>query len=195
MNMKQSAFAAVIGGAFLFAPATPAEALTLPGGLLTPATPRNTVAADPANKTTEERLKDIEQKLDTLTQILKGKRDSDGYPLSSDPGLVAEVKKLKDDLASLKKQLDDMQKSTSLRPSGNGTDAMAGKGTVRVVNDYPVEITIVVNDNSHRVAPNTKLDITVPAGTFTYQLISAGTTLTPTRSTIKEKEIVTLRIK
>jgi hypothetical protein len=52
-----------------------------------------------------------------------------------------------------------------------------------------------VNSTSFTVAPGTKLDIPVPVGEFTYQLLNAGANLTPTRSPVKEKEVVTLRIK
>ena len=72
-------------------------------------------------------------------------------------------------------------------------DPKAGKGTVRVVNEYPVQISIVVNGTSYRVAPSKTLDIDVPAGDFTYQLLEAGAA--STKSVIREKETVTLRIK
>ncbi|MDB5308771.1 MAG: hypothetical protein JWO38_2973 [Gemmataceae bacterium] len=187
MNLKQSAIAAAIGGALAFAPATPAVAFPIP------AKPTSPVAADPPKeKTVEERLKDIDTKLSRLTELMDGKKDRDGFPLPSDPGLLAEVRRLKDDVASLDKQLKEMKSSTSLRPAA---DPMTGKGTVRVVNDYPVEIRIAVNNTTYTVAPNTKLDIPVPVGEFSYQLLNAGANLTPTRSPIKEKEVVTLRIK
>jgi hypothetical protein len=63
-----------------------------------------------------------------------------------------------------------------------------------VVNEYPIQITIAINGTfSYKVAPSKSLEIDVPAGEFSYQLLEAGTA--STRSTIKEKETVTLRIK
>ena len=190
MNLKHTAVAAVIGGALALMPATPAAAFPVPARPFAPAVP---VAADPPKKTPEERLDDIEKKLTDLIELVKGKKDSQGFAIQSDPGVVAEVKRLKDEVAALKTQLEAMKGSTSLRPPV--PDPMAGKGIVRVVNDYAVEITIVVNNNSYRVPPSTKLDITVPMGEFTYQLLNAGANLAATRSPIKEKEVVTLRIK
>ncbi len=45
-------------------------------------------------------------------------------------------------------------------------------GTVKIINEYPVEIPIIVNTTSYRVAPNKVLDVEVPAGDFSYQLIT-----------------------
>jgi hypothetical protein len=179
--LKQTALAAVIGGALALTPAT------TPG---LPLTVGNLAAQE--KKTPEQRLDDLERKMNRLIELLDGRRDKDGFPIPSDRGLLAEVKDLKDEVEKLKTQLNQLKNSTSLRP-GTAADAMAGKGTVRVVNEYPVEISIVVNQNSYRVAPNTKLDVTVPAGEFTYQLLQSGAPAT--RSTIKEKETVTLRIR
>lgn len=200
MNLKQSALAAALGGALAFPSPAPATFPVPPLPVAPAVVPALPVKADPPTRTTDEKLKDIDKKLDELTELLRGKKDAQGFVLPTDPGLVADVRKLKDELAALKAQMEEMKKSTSLRPSTGGTttpaaDPLAGKGTVRVVNDYPVEITMVVNNNSYRIAPNTKVDITIPVGTFTYQLLSAGANLAPTSSAIKEKEVVTLRIK
>lgn len=189
MMLKQLSLAGVIGGALAFLPA-PAAALPVPPKTLNLTVP---VVADPAPKTVDEKLADLDKKVTDLIEIVKGKRDAQGFPIPTDPGLASEVKKLKNEIDDLRKQLDDMKKSTSLKPAV--PDAMAGKGTVRIENDYPVEISIVVNSNSYRVAANTKLDVTVPAGEFSYQLLNSGTNLAPVKSPIKEKEVVRLRIK
>jgi hypothetical protein len=193
MNLKQRAVAAVIGGALAFAPTPPAAAFPI----IKPAVP---VAAEPQKgneKTTEGRLDDLQRDVKRLTELLEGRRDGDGYKNPFDRGLVAEVTDLKNKVRDLEREIATLKSSTSLRPSitGPAADPMAGKGTVRVVNDYPVEIRIAVNSTSFTVAPGTKLDIPVPVGEFTYQLLNAGANLTPTRSPVKEKEVVTLRIK
>ena len=64
---------------------------------------------------------------------------------------------------------------------------------MKVVNEYPVEISMVINDKSHRIAPGKVLEVKVPAGDFSYQLLQSGAAAT--RSAIKDKETVTLRIK
>ena len=64
---------------------------------------------------------------------------------------------------------------------------------VRVVNDYPIQISMVINGISHKIPPSMALDFDVQAGEFNYQLLESGAA--PTKSYIKEKETVTLRIK
>lgn len=202
MSLKQTAVAAVIGGAIALAPSKPAAALPIP----VPLKPAVPVAADPKDekdtRTTDQKLADIDKKLADLTELMKGRKDSAGFPVPSDPGLIAEVKKLKDEIAALKTQIQEMQKSTSLRP-GTGTtglapsptDPLANKGFVRVVNDYKTEITIVVNNQSYRVAAGTELRVPVPAGEFTYQLLNDPTHIAPIRSTVEATKTVTLRVK
>jgi hypothetical protein len=187
MTSKQTAFAAVIGGVLALAPATPVSATSL----------RMKPTADAKDKkTVDERLTEIEKRLETLTEAIKGRKDSDGTTLQSDPGLIVEVKKLRDEVYMLKGQIAAIQNSTSLRPAATGpADPMAGKGTIRVINDYPVEITIVINEKSYRVGANTESKVTVPAGEFSYLLLSSGVAGAATKSSLKEKEVVTLRIK
>lgn len=134
----------------------------------------------------------IQNQLKQLNELLNGRRDEKGFRLESDPGLVEELKRLKDRLAIVEEDLKKMKSQTTLRPT-TPADPRAGKGTVRVVNEYPVQISIVINGTSHRVAPSKSLDVEVPAGEFTYQLLEAGSG--STKSVIKEKETVTLRIK
>ena len=115
------------------------------------------VAADPVKGTVDERLDKIEAQLRTITELLKGKKDSQGFPLSSDPGLVKDVKKLTDDLAQLKADIESGKKSTSLRPVAPApapakNTFTTGKGIVRIQNEYPVEITIAINSVTYRVA-------------------------------------------
>jgi hypothetical protein len=205
MSLKQTAVAAVIGGAIALAPTKPAVALPIP----VPLKPTVPVAAEPKDekdtRTTDQKLADIDKKLAELTELMKGKKDSAGYAIPSDPGLLAEVKKLKDEVAALNKQIEEMKRSTtSLRPgtgtTGPGpapvpTDPLANKGFVRVVNDYKTEITIVVNNQSYRVAAGTALSIPVPAGEFTYQLLNDPTHIAPIRSTVEATKTVTLRVK
>lgn len=142
---------------------------------------------DAANKKLEEADKEIKR----LAALLDGKKDEKGFRLETDPGAVEEVKRLKDRIAALEKQVAAMQNSTSFKPA----PAITGKGTIRVVNEYPVAVSIVINEKSYRVEPNTTLNVEVPVGEFNYQLLQSGIGATPVRSTIKEKEVVTLRVK
>lgn len=139
-----------------------------------------------------KRIEALEKQVKGLSELLTGKKDDLGLPVPSDPGAVARIKELQDTIDRLTKELNAMKQQTALKPNVTGPEAKP-KGVVRVVNDYPVEISMVVNEKSYRVAPNTKLDVEVPAGEFTYQLLQAG--VAATRSVIKDKETVTLRIK
>jgi len=139
----------------------------------------------------------LKKRVDKLTELLSGKRDDLGFPVPTEPGAIEDVKELKNKIAKLEAELKALKTQTSLKPAigtpGVGTPAQALRGIVKVVNDYPVEITMLINEKSYRVAPNTKVEVDVPAGEFTYQLLQSGAP--PTKSVIKDKETVTLRIK
>jgi hypothetical protein len=209
LSLNHTAAAAVLGGA-LIAPASPAgasPAIPAPAAVIpvTPVVPSVPIKADdkadPAElkKQLEEsnrKLTDIQRDLKQLTELLNGKKDEKGFPLPSDPGLVTQMRELKDKLAALEAEVNKMKTQTTLRPPTGGAvtpDPKVGKGTVRIVNEYPVQISIVVNGTSYRVEPTKSVDVEVPAGDFTYQLLQSGGGVT--KSVIKEKETVTLRIK
>lgn len=189
---QQAAALAILGGMFL-APTMPAR------------------ASDPAKDdklelaqlkaqidTANQKLTDIQAELKKLTELLNGKKDEKGFTLPSDPGVVAQIKSLKDKLEQIDKDLTNFksQTSSSLRmqaPVNPIVDPRTGKGIVRIVNDYPVQISMVINGFSYQVPPSQVRDVDVPMGDFTYQLVQSGAA--PKTSFIKEKETVTLRIK
>jgi hypothetical protein len=198
--LNESIAAAVVGG-MLFAPASaaPPVPLTIP---LPTKIDDKTDLADLKTKveSANTKLGEIQRDLKNLTELLNGRKDKDGFPIETSPGLIADLKKLTDRLAAVEAELGKMKGQTSLRPGSTASpapgaviDPRAGKGTVRVVNEYPVQISIVVNGTSYRVAPTRTMDVEVPAGEFTYQLLESGAA--STKSVIKEKETVTLRIK
>lgn len=183
-TLKQTTLAAVIGGTLAFAPAKPANAFPVPVGV------------EQKEKTLEEKVADLQKDTKRILELLEGRKDESGFPIPTSPGLAAELRKLKDDVAALDAKLKEIEKnSTSLRPANPATPAPATtpRGTVRVVNDYPVMISILVNGTSHRIEPQKSLDIGVPAGEFTYQLLQSGAAAV--KSPIKDKEVVTLRVK
>ena len=202
-HLKNVAALAVIGGALMTpkpveaAPVVPLPVSLIPVGQTGGGNAKDDKIDLPElKKQVEEanrKLTDIQRDIKTLTELLRGKKDEKGYPVESDPGLVAQMKKLTDKLSELETELNKMKTQTSLRPPTATPDPKTGKGTVRVVNEYPVRVSIVVNGTSYRVDPTRSLDIEVPAGEFTYQLLESGAA--STKSNIKEKETVTLRIK
>ena len=155
-------------------------------------------------KKTNEQLKAIQEQLAKIqaeqvkiNEVLKGKKDEKGIPSPYDTGVVEKLNTLTDKLADIEKEFQKLQKSsTSNRlaaPVNPILDPTAGKSIVRIANEYPVKISMVVNGTSYEVLPNKTLDVTVPAGSFSYQLLQSGAS--QTTGQIKEKETVTLRIK
>jgi hypothetical protein len=197
MKLTTSASFAIFSGAVLAAELAAAPPVVPPTRAIP--TPGTLVKADEKSdveklktdlKKANDKIDDLEKQVKKLTELLTGKKDDLG-PIPTEPGAVAEIARLKDRIKTLEDELKGLKGQTSLRP-GTVPEAKP-KGIVKVVNEYPVEISIVINDKSYRVAPNTKLDVEVPAGDFTYQLLQSGAAAT--RSVIKEKETVTLRIK
>lgn len=204
LNLKHAAAVAVLGGAMLGAEQARSAALVPslppvnPVVPMVPAAPVNADDKETTDKlkkdldTANDKIKTLEKQVAKLTELLTGKRDSDGTVLPSDPGAVEEIKRLRNRIADLEGEIKTLRTQTVQKPAIVTPEAKP-KGVVRVVNEYPVEISMVINDKSHRIAPNTKLDVEVPAGDFSYQLLQSGAPAT--RSVIKDKETVTLRIK
>jgi hypothetical protein len=206
-KLTATAAFAVLSGALLGAEKASAAfpAIPAPSGIPTPgALVKADDKADAAQlkkdleeankKITEanKKIDELQKQVATLTDLLRGKKDDKGITLPSDPGAVAEIKELKNKIAGLEKELGSLKTQTSLKPSV-GTPEAKPTGTVKIINDYPVEVRIVVNDRSYHVAPNKVLDVEVPAGEFTYQLLTAGAPAT--KSAIHKGETVRLRIK
>ena len=198
LNLKHTAALAVIGGALFTAENARSAALFPPIVPTVPATPvkaDDKEVTDKLKKDLDEANKKIaalEKQVDKLTELLTGRKDADGKTiLPSDPGAVEEIKRLKNRIAALDTELNAIKTQSSLKPAI--VPEVKPKGVVKVVNEYPVEISMVINDKSHRIAPNTKIEVEVPAGDFSYQLLQSGAAAT--RSVIKDKETVTLRIK
>jgi hypothetical protein len=186
---QQTAALAVLGGLFL-GPTTPmtASAKDDKGDLAELKT-----KVDDTNK----KLTEIQKDLQKLTEALNGRKDAQGFPVPSDPGVVEQLKALKNNLAILEQDITNLKKqaTTSLKPTTviPVPDIKTGRGTVRIVNEYPIQISMVVNGTSYQVPPTKAVDVEVTAGDFSYQLIQSGTAVT--HSFIKDKEMVTLRIK
>ena len=188
MNLKHAATAAALGGALLAPAPAKADEKSEIAGL------RTQVEDSNAN------LKKIQKQLADLTELLNGRRDKDGIPVGPYPGLIADMKEMRDKLDRFDRELQTLKatQQTAQRPPSPVVPAApvlpapAGRGTVRVVNEYPVSVSITVNGTSYRVAPQKSLDVDVAAGRFTYQLESSAA---PTESTVNDKETVRLRIR
>lgn len=197
LNITTSAAFAFLGGALLAAEQAKALPMLPPAplGALPVANARGDAETDKLKadlKTANDKIAELEKQVKKLTEALNGKVDDKGFRLESDPGAVEEIKRLKNRIAELDTELKTLKGQTTLKPPVPPIQEIK-KGIVKVINEYPVEIAIVINEKSYRVAPGTKLEVEVPLGEFTYQLLQSGAP--PTKSVIKEKEPVTLRIK
>ncbi|HEV3439667.1 MAG TPA: hypothetical protein VG122_20045, partial [Gemmata sp.] len=179
---QQAAALALLGGMFL-APAMPVHAVDPPKDDITALKGQ----IEEANKKLEAIQKDLKQ----LTETLNGKKDEKGAPLLADQSVLGQIISLREKLEKIDKDLTafkNQTSSSSLRPQipvNPIVDPRAGKGMVRVVNDYPVQISMVINGISHKIPPSMALDFDVQAGEFSYQLLESGAA--PTKSYIKEK--------
>ena len=113
-----------------------------------------------------------------------------------------DVSKFEETIARLEKKLDAATSTTVQKPESApksmpgpsaGAAIVGAKATVRIVNEYAVPISMMVNGNSHRVEPSASKSVDVPAGAYTYELLHAGSQATT--ATIKENDSVTLRIR
>lgn len=198
LNLTTTAAFAVLGSAMLAV--EKANPPTLPPKAVTPMTTAVPLKADDADVTklktdlaaANRKIEDLEKQVKRLNELLTGKKDELGVLVDPKaPGAVDDVKALKDKIAAMQREIDSLKTQTALKPAV--VPEVKPKGTVRVVNEYPVEISMVINDKSYRIAPGAKLDVDVSAGDFSYQLLQSGAAAT--KSVIKDKETVTLRIK
>ncbi len=122
-----------------------------------------------------------------------------------------DVSKFEEAIARLEKKLDAVNNSTTTQkpdatakadptpkpmpgPAAPASPAIVGpKATVRIVSEYPVPISMMVNGSSHRIEPNASKSVEVQAGSYTYELLHSGSQATT--AAIKENDSVTLRIK
>ncbi len=191
MTIRQVLLSALYGAALA---ATPVRAETP----MKPADPPKTSDAD----VLKPQIDDIKKDVKAIQEFRKNIEDEifgkgDGKT-TTNAGLIKRIGDLEDKLKALEatmKRIDEkltaMAKSST---SGFGPPAaLAAKGTVRIVNDYPVDMSLMINGKSHRLAPGEVKLVDVAPGTYSYELLSAGAQ--ETKSAIKDGETVTLRIR
>jgi hypothetical protein len=189
LTHNNAAVMAVVGGMFM-APTAPVLADDKP----------DVAALKSQMEETNKKLKDIQEDIRRLNELLAGKKDDTGTAIPTKGGVVEQLKDLQNRLQAIEQSLDKLknQTSTSLRQGNpalppNPIVETKPTGTVRVINQYPVPISMVINNVPHKIEPNKTLDVPVYVGEFTYQLVESGAA--PTKSHIKDGETVTLRIK
>jgi hypothetical protein len=145
-------------------------------------------------------IKDLQTFRKDLEDAVLGDRDG---AAGKNPGLLAKIaeleatiKKLNGDLTAMDTKLKEATSKSVAGYTPNNTTPplkITETSTVRIVNEYPVEVSMIINRKAYRVAPNESRSVAVEAGSYTYELLSAGSA--PTTSTIKDGETVTLRVR
>jgi hypothetical protein len=146
---------------------------------------------------TNTKLAQVQQQIQQLTELLQGRSGNAERPATT--GLLDDIRSLRNKLAEVEAELNKLRSQYSAfsparptAPSSTSLSPFAGKGLIRLVNDFPSEVTMVLNGITYRIPPRQTVDISVPAGEFSYQLLDAGGTVV--RKPIREQELVVLRI-
>jgi hypothetical protein len=111
-----------------------------------------------------ERVTALEKLLGNLRTQLQGVRDRVSlYPPND-----------KDTLEEIKARLTQLQDAINRLQTGSGRIAKYGPetGRVNLVNMHAEDLLFVVNDRTYRVAPGMSTLLELPAGAFTYEVIS-----------------------
>ncbi|OWK43324.1 hypothetical protein FRUB_02923 [Fimbriiglobus ruber] len=177
------------------------------GAALATASPARAEDSKPAPDATA--TKDLAKKIDDLkadvAKLQTLRKDFDDFlfgkadgKTSLDTGVLKRLddlekssNSLKESLTRIEKQLAGLGSSTSA--FGPGGVPATSRSTVRLVNDYQVEISLIVNGKSHQLNPGETKAVEVPAGEYTYELLAAGGQAVTSK--IKAGETVTLRIR
>lgn len=114
----------------------------------------------------EKAVKDLQELKDALkTDSVREKVTT----LDSKVDLIdKDIQEIKKDLRDLKRKVEGTT-STSLRP--NDASTLRGQGRVRFINQYPEEMSVVLNGRSYRLIPGEERLLAVPPGSFTYQVL------------------------
>jgi hypothetical protein len=144
----------------------------------------------------EDLKKDVEslrKSRDSVDDLLYGKADGKS-PI--DLGIMrrlsdldARLKSVESALARIESALKDPTRTSGYAP---GTAPITTRSHIRIVNDYPTEMSMMVNGKSYRIAPGEVKILDVPAGSYSYELLHAGSQ--PKSGTVRDGETVTLRI-
>ena len=150
---------------------------------LLPALFATAALAAPAAGQTAEDIKKLNEKLDALTKSLQELKDSVKSDAVREKVATVEskidlldqdIKTIKDDVRQLKRRVDGGS-TTALRPQYDAA-TLRGQGRVRFINEFPEEISVIVNGRPFRLLPGAERLVPVPPGDFTYQVLNVQRT-------------------
>jgi hypothetical protein len=141
------------------------------------------VLATPAAGQTAEDFKKLNDKLDALTKAVQDLKDG----MKSDAvrekvtTVASHIDQLDQDIQTIKKDLRDLKRrvgdgtTTALRPEYDSA-TFRGQGRVRFINEFPDEMSVVVNGRPFRLLPGQERLVPVPPGEFTFQVLNVHRT-------------------
>ncbi|MEO2088163.1 MAG: hypothetical protein ABGY75_01525, partial [Gemmataceae bacterium] len=149
-------------------------------------------ALDKKVKDLTDDIKKVREEKDRLELLVNGSKDGFGQP-----GLVKRLEKAEADLKAMDEKMKSLEEKLATKTTSEKTtlpSAMVGKGKVVLVNEFRTKLSVMVNGTSYPLDPSQTKDVLVPFGDFTYELVEFPNAA-PVKSSIKEGETVTLRIK
>ena len=193
LPIRQLVMSTVFGVALAVAPASPVAAQD-----------KDDKKSPPDLATIKTQLDQIQKDVKSLQEFRKNTDDAvygkENSTALADMGLIrrlseieSQINRINETLKQINAKLGDAGKSTTSAFGPMLPGAAVGRGWVRIINDYPTEMSMIVNGRSHRVPAGQTVTVDVPPGSFTYELLHAGSN--PTTTTVKEGETMTLRIR
>lgn len=185
LTVRQTTRAAVLGAALLAFPVFADAQDTRPEDSVKPKD------FETLKKEIEELRTDIKE----LRDAILGRADSG----TANDGLLRVLQRLNTTLSNLDERLQklgsaDMQRIAGASPlAGGASPPIAGRAVVRIVNEYPIEISMLVNGIPHRIPPMLTKEVSITPGSFSYQLLTSGAS--EVAGVVREGETVTLRVR
>ena len=150
---------------------------------LLPALFATAALAAPAAGQTADDIKKLNDKLDALTKTVNDLKDGMKSETVRDKvnTVDSKIDQLDQDIQAIKKDLRDLKRrvgdgsTTALRPEYDST-TFRGQGRVRFINEFPEEMSVLVNGRPFRLAPGAERLVPVPPGDFTYQVFNVQRT-------------------
>jgi hypothetical protein len=122
-------------------------------------------------------LADIKKSLGLLETINKRIDDLRAEANLGAQSARSQTDELKQQIAQLKTEMDGLRDriASSTRVSAfapSDTPPVAATGRVEIVNTYPADVTVAVNDRTYHIRPGEqRVSDPIPAGSFTYEVL------------------------
>jgi hypothetical protein len=141
-------------------------------------------ADDPVAKTPQERMEASLKQLDEkLTRVLNEIATLDGKVrnLESKTASATDLVEMSGAIADLRRDVDKLRKDlvrSSAKPAPNGYQPMPNEanrlagGTLRLINEFAFPQEVIVNGQSVPLDAGQSADISLPAGDFSFQVLS-----------------------